>query len=86
MLSPIKKKNAGNKTDAYQINDSWSMDLFDLIEYGLKNYKSFRYILVVINNFSKIGWTTPLKTEIAQIIKESSGKILFSPKPKTKLI
>ena len=28
------------------------------------------YVLVVIDNFSKFGWTVPLKHKIAQTIKD----------------
>ena len=31
------------------------------------------YILVVIDNCSKFGWTIPLKIKISQTIKNSSG-------------
>ena len=50
-----KKKNATNKTDAYHIDDIWSLDILDLKEYGPKNNRCFRYVLVVIDNFSKYG-------------------------------
>ena len=31
-----KRKNVTNKTDAYHFGDTWSMDLFDLINCGPK--------------------------------------------------
>ena len=50
------------------IDDTWSADLLDMIDYGTKNNNGFRYILVVIDNFSKFGWTIPLKNKYSQTI------------------
>ena len=37
------------------------LDLLDMIDYKTKNNNDFRYILVVIDNFSKFGWTNSIK-------------------------
>ena len=42
--------------------------------------RNFRYVLEVIDNFSKFGWTVPLKNKTAQTIKGSSENILASSK------
>ena len=62
---------ASNKTDVYYIDDTWSVDLLDLNDYGPKNNKSYGYILVVIDNFSKFEWTLPLKNKSAQLSIDS---------------
>ena len=49
-------------------DDTWSPDLLDINNYGSKNKRSYRYILVVIDNFSRFGWTIPLKNKYAQSI------------------
>ena len=33
-----KKNYATSKTDVFYIDDTWSMDLLDLVDYGPKNY------------------------------------------------
>ena len=38
----------------------------DMNDYGPENKKGFRYILIVIGNFSKFCWTLPLKNKYAQ--------------------
>lgn len=44
------------------IDDLWQADLIDLI--SLKTYnKGFKYILVIIDCFSKFVWAVPLKTK-----------------------
>ena len=67
-MNPPKKNYETNKTIVKHIDDTWSLDLLDMIDYGTKNNNGFRYILVVIDNFSKFGWTIPLKNKSAQSI------------------
>ena len=75
-----------NKTDVYHIDDIWSLDILDLKDYGPENNRGYRYILVVIDNFSKYGWTTPLKNKNAQTIEDSFENIIISSKRKPNLI
>ena len=81
-----KRNYPTNKTDLYHIDDTWSLDILDLKDYGPKNNKGYRYVLVVIDNFSKFGWTVPLKNKNAQTIKNSFENILISSKRKPNLI
>ena len=64
----------------------WSLDILDLKEYGPKNNRGYRYVLVILDNFSKIGFTVPLKNKNAQTIKDSIENILKGSKRKTILI
>ena len=81
-----KKYYATNKTDAYYIDDIWSLDILDLKDYGPENNRGYRYVLVVIDNFSKYGWTIPLKNKNAQTTKDSFENILISSKRRPNLI
>ena len=81
-----KKNYATNKTDVYYIDDIWSLDILDLKDYGPKNNRGYRYVLVIIDNFSKFGWTVPLKNKSAQTINDSFENILISSKRKPNLI
>ena len=83
---PPKRNYATNKTDVYFIDEIWSLDILDLKDYGPENNRGYRYILVIIDNFSKHGWTFPLKNKNAQTIKDSFGNILISSKRKPNLI
>ena len=83
---PPKKYYPTNKTDVYYIDDIWSLDILDLKDYGPKNNRGYRYVLVVIDNFSKFGWTSPLKNKNAQTIKDSFENILINSKRKPNLI
>ena len=81
-----KKYYPTNKTDVYHIDDTWSLDLLDLKNYGPENNSGYRYVLVTIDNFSKYGRTIPLKNKNAQTIKDSFENILIGSKRKPNLI
>ena len=83
---PPKKYYPTNKTDVYFIDDIWSLDILDLKDYGTNNNRGYRYVLVTIDNFSKYGWTIPLKNKNAQTIKDSFENIIISSKRKPNLI
>ena len=83
---PPKKNYATNKTNIYHIDDVWSLDILDLKDYGPENNRNYRYVLVTIDNFSKFGWTIPLKNKNAQTIKDSFENILINSKRKPNLI
>ena len=68
------------------IDDTWSSDLLDMNDYGIKNNKGYRYILVVIDNFSKFGWTIPLKNKYAQSIKDAFSQIIKTSRRKPNLL
>ena len=83
---PPKKNYITNKTDVYYIDDIWFLDILDLKDYGPENNRGYRYVLVTIDNFSKFGWTIPLKNKKAQTIKDSFETILINSKRKPNLI
>ena len=81
-----KKNYATNDTDVYHIDDIWSLDIFDLKEYGHKNNRGYRYVLVIIDNLSKFRWTVPINNTKAQTIKDSFENFIISSKSKPNLI
>ena len=83
---PPKRNYITNKTDVYHIDEIWSLDILDLKDYGPGNNRGYRYVLVTIDNFSKFGWTKPLKNKNAQPIKDSFENILITSKRKLNLI
>ena len=68
---PPKKKYLTNETDVYHFDEFWTLDILDLKDYGPENNRGDRYILVVIDFFSKFGLTKPLKNKKAQTIRLS---------------
>ena len=81
-----RKSYPTNKTDVYHIDDTWSLDILDLKDYGPESNRGFRYLLVIIDNFSKFGWTIPRKKKNAQTIKDSFENIFLSSKRSPNLI
>ena len=83
---PPKKNYVTKKTDVHHVDDTWSLDVLDLKDYGPENNRGYRYVLVIIDNFSKFGWTVPLKNENVQTINDSFENILISSKRRPNLI
>ena len=81
---PTRKNYRKNKTDVYLIDDIWSSNILDLKDSGSEKIRGYRYVFVVIDKFSKFGWTVPLKKNF-QSIKDFSENILISLKRKPDL-
>ena len=85
--SPSLEKNSEtNKTMIKSIDDSWSLDLLNISDFGPKSNRGYRYVLVVIDNFSKLGWTIPLKNNYTQSITDTFSKIIKSSNRKPNLL
>ena len=74
--SPPKKFYETNKITYNYIDEIWSVDLADMIDYKIANNKGFRYIFVLINNFSKFLWSIPLKNKYHETITKEFSNIL----------
>ena len=64
------------------IDHIWGIDLITLIKYS-KQHKNYKYILTVIDFFSKFSWCYPLETKKSEEIINSSKDIFkrFKRKP-----
>lgn len=65
------------------INDLLQADLVEMIPYAKEN-KDFKYILIVINCFSKKVWAEPIKTKTGDDVTEAMRKIFTEMKGKPK--
>ena len=83
---PPKKNYPTNKITIKSFDDTWSSDSLDMNDYGPKNNRGYRYILVVVDNFSKFGWTIPLKNKFAQSITDAFSEIIKSSNRKPNLL
>lgn len=61
---PIRKKFEKRRVIAKQVDDIWAADLVDMQYYSRTN-KGFKYILMIIDVFSKYGWAIPVKNKTA---------------------
>ena len=71
-----------NKIVYNHIDEIWSIDLADMIDYKFSNNKGFRYIFIVIDNFSKYLWAIPLKNKYSQTITNEFSNIITTSKRK----
>ena len=71
LYSKAPKKNYPTNKIVYKhIDEIWSIDLADMIDYKISNNKGFRYIFIIIDNFSKYLWTIPLKIKYSKTITD----------------
>ena len=83
IYSTLPRKNfPTNKIVYNHINEIWSIDLADMIDYKISNNKGFRYLFIVIHNYSKYLWAIPLKNKNSQTITNEFSNILTTSKRK----
>ena len=59
--NPPRKKYENNKIVYNLINETWSINLVDFLEYETSNSKGYRQSFVIIGKFSNCTWCIPLK-------------------------
>lgn len=57
------------------INETWQADLVEMIPYAKQN-KNFKYILTVIDVFSKFAWAVPVKNKTGLVVTQAMEKII----------
>ena len=77
---PPRKNYPTNKIVYNSIDEIWSIDLADFSDYKTSNNKGFRYIFIIIDNFSKYLWAIPLKNKYSQTITNEFSNILTTSK------
>ena len=60
---PPRRNYPTNKIIYNHIDEIWSIDLADMIDYKISNNKGYRYIIIINDNFSKYLWAIPLKNK-----------------------
>ena len=78
--TPPRKNFPTNKITYNYIDEIWSIDLADFSDYKTSNNKGFRYIFVIIDNFSKYLWAIPLKNKYSQTIAIEFSNIITTAK------
>ena len=68
--SPARRNYPTNRIIYNHIDEIWSIDLMDTSDYNVSTKKGFRYIFVIIDNFSENAWCIPLKNKNAQTITD----------------
>ena len=67
------------------MDDIWSCDLVEIQDWSKEN-KGFRYVLNVVDVFSKCAWSIPLKDKTGKTVLEAFNDIVKSSNRKPKHI
>ena len=79
---PPSRNYPTNKIIYNHIDEVWSIDLADMIDYKTSNNKGYRYVFIIIDNFSKYLWAIPPKNKYSQTITNDLSNILTTSKRK----
>ena len=77
---PTRKNFPRRKVIAFSPNQIWAADLVEMIPYSREN-KGFKYLLTVIDVFSKYGWIIPLKTKTGAEVTAAFKKLFKEAVP-----
>ena len=77
---PIRRKFPKRRVYSSDIDKIWAADLVDMSGHAKEN-NGVKYLLAVIDVFSKYGWLEPLKTKRGEEVAEALKKILNKRKP-----
>ena len=56
-----KKNYPSNRMIYNHIEEIWSIDLAEFSDYKISDKRGYRYVFVIIDNFSYYLWAIPLK-------------------------
>ena len=77
---PVRHKFLKRFVFVRNVDDVWGADLIDVQKLAKKN-SGFRYILMIIDVFSKYGWAAPLKNKSGPEVESALRKIFKKDKP-----
>ena len=71
---PIRRQFPKRRVISYGIDNIWAADLVEMGKFSKWN-KGIRYLLMVIDVFSKFGWIRPLKDKRGQTVADAFRSI-----------
>lgn len=77
---PVRKKFPRRQVDVQQIDEQYQIDLADMSNVS-KHNKGFRYLLIVIDSFSRYCWAFPIKNKKPESIIDAFKKVLKERRP-----
>ncbi len=81
---PLKRKFKRNRVVVFGVDAQWQSDLVDMSQYSRVN-DGYRYILTVIDIFSKFAWAIPLKNKTEKALVDAFRQIFRSGRIPKKL-
>lgn len=77
---PVQRKFKKRRVHVNGIDEIWAADLVDMQAYSKYN-RGVKYLLAVIDIFSKYGWLVPLKDKTGKSVAKALMKIFAKRKP-----
>ena len=81
---PVGRRFEKRTVFAKQVDDIWTADLIDISPFPRSN-KGYKYLLTVIDVFSKYGWIVPLKTKTGKEVALAFRKLFLANTPPSRL-
>jgi len=82
---PVRKRFPRRKVILHDVDETWGMDLCFMNDLATDN-DGYKYLLTIIDCFSKFAWAVPLKTKDAKTVFEAFISIINSSRRKPKHI
>ena len=74
---PVRRRFDKRTVFAKQVDDIWAADLVDMSPFSRSN-KGYKYLLTVIDVYSKYGWIVPLKTRTGKEVAQAFRKLFHN--------
>ena len=82
---PVKRKFKRRRVIANGVDDIWSADLVDM-QWNSRENKGHKYLLNVIDVFSKYAWSLPIKDKTGKTITDTFQKLVKTSGRKPKML
>ena len=79
-IKPVTRKFQRRRVNVNAIDEIWAADLIDMQEFS-KDNNGIKYLLTVIDVFSKFVWIVPLKRKTGQKVANAFSRILKEWRP-----
>ena len=66
LLKPTRRNVKRRYDDICGINETWQVDIVEMLPYEKEN-KSYKYLLTIIDIFSKFPWALPVKSKTGDV-------------------
>ena len=81
---PARKHYQKRSLFVKQVDDIWTADLVDMSPYSRSN-SGYKYLLTVIDIFSKYGWIVPLRTKTRKEVAMAYPELFIDNAPTSHL-
>ena len=72
---PARRNYTRRSFDVRGLDETWQADLVEMIPYAQDN-KGYRYLLTIIDIFSKYAWAVPVKRKTGKNVSEAMKSVL----------